>query len=82
MSASSSTRLANELALRLARAYTGERNLIVLEGAYHGHTTSLIDISPYKHDGPGGRGGAGAGRGAPDWVDTAPVADRCLSRHL
>lgn len=59
---------ANELALRLARAYTGERDLIVLEGAYHGHTTSLIDISPYKHDGPGGQG-------APDWVHTAPVAD-------
>ena len=59
---------ANELALRLARAYTGERNLIVLEGAYHGHTTTLIDISPYKHDGPGGQG-------APDWVHTAPIAD-------
>ena len=59
---------ANELALRLARAYTRQRDLIVLEGAYHGHTTSLIDISPYKHDGPGGEG-------APDWVHTAPVAD-------
>lgn len=59
---------ANELALRLARAYTGQRDMIVLEGAYHGHTTGLIDISPYKHAGPGGSG-------APDWVHTAPVAD-------
>ncbi|MGB1250015.1 MAG: aminotransferase class III-fold pyridoxal phosphate-dependent enzyme [Candidatus Promineifilaceae bacterium] len=59
---------ANELALRLARAYTNQRDMIVLEGAYHGHTTGLIDISPYKHDGPGGSG-------APDWVHTAPVAD-------
>ena len=59
---------ANELALRLARAYTKQRDTIVLEGAYHGHTTGLIDISPYKHDGPGGSG-------APDWVHTAPVAD-------
>ncbi len=58
----------NELALRLARAYTRQRNMIVLEGAYHGHTTALIDISPYKHDGPGGSG-------APPWVYTAPVAD-------
>ncbi|MFC1515758.1 aminotransferase class III-fold pyridoxal phosphate-dependent enzyme [Thermodesulfobacteriota bacterium] len=58
----------NELALRLARAHTGQRDMIVLEGAYHGHTTSLIDISPYKHDGPGGTG-------APSWVHTAPVAD-------
>lgn len=59
---------ANELALRLARAYTQQRDMIVLEGAYHGHTTSLVDISPYKHDGNGGNG-------APDWVHTAPVAD-------
>jgi 4-aminobutyrate aminotransferase-like enzyme len=28
----------------------------VVDGAYHGHLTSLIDISPYKFDGPGGRG--------------------------
>jgi 4-aminobutyrate aminotransferase-like enzyme/Ser/Thr protein kinase RdoA (MazF antagonist) len=58
----------NELALRLARAYTGQRDMIVLEAAYHGHTTSLIDISPYKHDGPGGQG-------APAWVHAAPLAD-------
>ncbi|MEW6211173.1 MAG: aminotransferase class III-fold pyridoxal phosphate-dependent enzyme [Acidobacteriota bacterium] len=59
---------ANELALRLARAYTGARDMIALEGAYHGHTTSLIDLSPYKHDGPGGAG-------APAWVHTAPLPD-------
>ncbi|MFZ1754630.1 MAG: aminotransferase class III-fold pyridoxal phosphate-dependent enzyme [Caldilineaceae bacterium] len=59
---------ANELALRLVRAHTGRREMIVLEGAYHGNSSGLIDISPYKHDGPGGTG-------APDWVYTAPVAD-------
>jgi len=47
---------ANELALRLARAHTKARDMIVLEHAYHGNTTTLIDISPYKHDGPGGDG--------------------------
>jgi 4-aminobutyrate aminotransferase-like enzyme/Ser/Thr protein kinase RdoA (MazF antagonist) len=47
---------ANELALRLARAHTGSEDVIVLEHAYHGHTTALIDISAYKFDGPGGRG--------------------------
>ncbi len=47
---------ANELALRLARAHTGKTDIIVVEGAYHGNTTSLIDISPYKYNGPGGRG--------------------------
>ncbi len=59
---------ANELALRLARAATAQRDMIVLEAAYHGHTTSLIDISPYKHDGPGGGG-------APDWVHAVPIPD-------
>jgi 4-aminobutyrate aminotransferase-like enzyme/Ser/Thr protein kinase RdoA (MazF antagonist) len=47
---------ANELALRLARAHTRGRDIIVIDQAYHGHTTSLIDISPYKFNGPGGGG--------------------------
>src|SRR6185437_16113001 len=64
----SSASEANELALRLARAYTGARDVVVLEHAYHGNTTSLIDVSPYKHAGPGGGG-------APDWVHVAPLAD-------
>ena len=64
----SSASEANELALRLARTVTGQQNLIVTAGAYHGHSTTLIDISPYKHDGPGG-----AGR--PNWVHATPLAD-------
>jgi len=59
---------ANELALRLARAHTGREDVIVLEHAYHGHTNTLIDISPYKFDGPGGRG-------RKPWVHVAPIAD-------
>jgi 4-aminobutyrate aminotransferase-like enzyme len=47
---------ANELALRLARTHTGRDGMIVVETAYHGNTGALIDISPYKFDGPGGRG--------------------------
>ncbi|KAG8454080.1 hypothetical protein GDO86_000643 [Hymenochirus boettgeri] len=39
---------ANDLALRLARQYTGHHDVITLDNAYHGHLTSLIDISPYK----------------------------------
>lgn len=39
---------ANDLALRLARHFTGHRDIITLENAYHGHVSSLIDISPYK----------------------------------
>ena len=59
---------ANELALRLARAYTGHRAMIVQDHAYHGHTTGTIDISPYKFNGPGGTG-------APDWVEITTIAD-------
>ncbi|CAL8385186.1 unnamed protein product [Arctogadus glacialis] len=39
---------ANDLALRLAWQYTGHRDVITLDNAYHGHVSSLIDISPYK----------------------------------
>jgi 4-aminobutyrate aminotransferase-like enzyme/Ser/Thr protein kinase RdoA (MazF antagonist) len=47
---------ANDLALRLAHAHTGRRGILVLEGAYHGNLSSLIDISPAKFGGPGGEG--------------------------
>ena len=47
---------ANDLALRMARVHTGHTDVVVVDGAYHGNTTSLIGISPYKHDGPGGSG--------------------------
>ncbi|MXX84317.1 MAG: aminotransferase class III-fold pyridoxal phosphate-dependent enzyme [Chloroflexi bacterium] len=49
---------ANELALRLAAAYSGGRDILVIDHAYHGHTSALIDISPYKFNGAGGRGKA------------------------
>ncbi len=59
---------ANELALRLARTYTKRKDMLVVASAYHGHTTALIDISPYKHNGPGGTG-------APDWVHEVSIPD-------
>ncbi|MBC7364754.1 MAG: aminotransferase class III-fold pyridoxal phosphate-dependent enzyme [Candidatus Aminicenantes bacterium] len=59
---------ANDLALRLARNYTGGSELLVIDGAYHGNLTSLIEISPYKFDGPGGKG-------APPFVHKIPTPD-------
>ncbi|KOF17212.1 4-aminobutyrate aminotransferase [Ensifer adhaerens] len=47
---------ANDLALRLARAYTGNRDVITVDHAYHGHLSSMIDVSPYKFAGKGGEG--------------------------
>lgn len=59
---------ANELAIRLARTHTRREDMIVLEHAYHGHTSTLIDISPYKFNGPGGSG-------QKPWVHVAPIPD-------
>ena len=59
---------ANELALRLAAAYTGGSDILVIDHAYHGHTSALIDISPYKFNGPGGTG-------QPDHVAVARMPD-------
>ncbi len=47
---------ANELALRLAKTHTKQQDIIAIDGAYHGNTLNLIDISSYKHNGPGGEG--------------------------
>ncbi|MCF8106397.1 MAG: aminotransferase class III-fold pyridoxal phosphate-dependent enzyme [Desulfohalobiaceae bacterium] len=65
---------ANELALRLARTFTGRDELIIVDGAYHGNTQGLIDISPYKHDGPGGRG-------RPDRVQKTLIPDGYRGRY-
>lgn len=59
---------ANELALRLARAHTGRQDVMVLDAAYHGHSTSMIELSPYKFNGPGGQG-------ARPWVHVAALPD-------
>lgn len=57
---------ANELALRIAFTVSGQKDMIVLEEAYHGNTNMNIDISPYKHNGPGGNG-------PPEWVHEIPM---------
>ncbi|MEE3228192.1 MAG: aminotransferase class III-fold pyridoxal phosphate-dependent enzyme, partial [Chloroflexota bacterium] len=64
----------NDLALRLARNFTKSKQTIVLDSAYHGHLSSLIEISPYKHAGPGGTG-------TPDFVHTIPVPDPYRGKH-
>lgn len=65
---------ANELALRMARCHSGSAELLVLDGAYHGNTQALVDASPYKHDGPGGRG-------RPEWVHKLAMPDPYRGRH-
>jgi len=57
---------ANDLAIRLARAHTQNKDVICLDGAYHGHLTTTIDISPYKFQ----KIGNGAKK---SWVHVAPL---------
>ena len=64
----------NDLALRLARNYTESKETIVLGGAYHGHLISLIEISPYKYNGPGGSG-------PPKYVHEVPMPDPFRGVH-
>jgi len=59
---------ANELALRMATAYTGQKDVIALEQGYHGNTNACIDVSSYKFDGK-------AGKGAPEHTHIVPLPD-------
>ncbi|XP_062139285.1 alanine--glyoxylate aminotransferase 2-like [Drosophila sulfurigaster albostrigata] len=59
---------ANDLALRLARNYTKRQDVITLDHAYHGHLQSVMEISPYKFNQPGGEK-------KPDYVHVAPCPD-------
>lgn len=65
---------ANDLAIRLARAHTEARGFIALKHAYHGHTASVVDISPYKFLGKGGQG-------APEYVRVANLPDPYRGVH-
>ncbi len=47
---------ANDLAIRMARHFTHNQDVVVLDHAYHGTSTLAIELSPYKFDGRGGTG--------------------------
>ena len=47
---------ANDLAIRMSRYYTKQKDVIVLDHAYHGTSTVAMELSPYKFDGKGGSG--------------------------
>ncbi len=65
---------ANELALRLAKTYTGQRDMIVSEVGYHGNTNACVEISSYKFDGPGGAG-------ATPYIHVVPIPDVYRGRY-
>ena len=59
---------ANELALRMAKSYTGQQDMIAIQVGYHGNTGACIDVSSYKFDGKGGQG-------APPFTHIVPMPD-------
>ncbi len=59
---------ANELALRMTKAFTGQKDMIAVEIGYHGNTSGCIDVSSYKFDGRGGKG-------APEHTHIVPLPD-------
>lgn len=65
---------ANELAIRMTRAYTGQKDMIVEEVGYHGNTNACIEISSYKFDGKGGSG-------APDHIHVVPMPDTYRGKY-
>lgn len=65
---------ANELAIRMVKANTGERDIIASEVGYHGNTNMCIDISSYKFDGKGGSG-------APEHTHIFPLPDSFRGKY-
>ena len=59
---------ANELALRLAKTYTNQKDMVVVEVGYHGNTNACVEVSSYKFDRKGGKG-------APDHIHVVPIPD-------
>jgi 4-aminobutyrate aminotransferase-like enzyme/Ser/Thr protein kinase RdoA (MazF antagonist) len=47
---------ANELALRMAKIVSGQKDFLAIEAGYHGNTNAVIDVSSYKFEGKGGNG--------------------------
>jgi 4-aminobutyrate aminotransferase-like enzyme/Ser/Thr protein kinase RdoA (MazF antagonist) len=65
---------ANELALRMAAAYTKQKDMLAIEVGYHGNTNRVIEVSSYKFDGKGGQG-------APDTTHVMPIPDIYRGKH-
>jgi len=65
---------ANELAIRMVKAATGERDMIACEVGYHGNTNICVDISSYKFDSKGGNG-------APEYTQIIPLPDAFRGKY-
>ena len=59
---------ANELAIRMAKTWSSQQDMIAVEVGYHGNTGACIEVSSYKFDGKGGKG-------APPHTQIVPMPD-------
>jgi len=62
---------ASDLAIRLAKAHTNKKTMMVMAHGYHGNSAATIDISHYKFSGKGGNG-------IPENTLVAPIPDSSL----
>lgn len=62
---------ANDLALRMARFVSGRQDLVVVEGAYHGNTALVSDVSPSRY----------AYYGKPTTTHPTPAPDRYRGQY-
>ena len=59
---------ANELAMRMCKEATRQKDMIAIEVGYHGNTQGCVDVSSYKFDGK-------SGHGAPEYTHIVPLPD-------
>ena len=65
---------ANELAIRMVKTVTGQKDIIASQVGYHGNTNICVDISSYKFDGKGGAG-------APEFTHILPLPDTFRGKY-
>ncbi len=65
---------ANELAIRMVKESTGQKDMIVSQWGYHGNTNKCVDISSYKFDRKGGKG-------APKNTHVIPIPDSYRGKY-
>jgi len=65
---------ANELAIRMAKTFTSQKDMLAIEIGYHGNTGACVDVSSYKFDGKGGKG-------APENTQIVPLPDSYRGKY-
>lgn len=65
---------ATELALRMARTITNQKEILAIEVGYHGNTNAAMEVSSYKFESKGGAG-------KPEHTHILPLPDPYRGRH-